>query len=231
MKKNTKKTCPPSRSNVLQLASSQAGEKEDMPIRPMFVASLGNIAPYENTLHSAGHVLIRSLRSLLSTQQGQQPGFTRSVPLANGFVSVGPKFTLWKSPTYMNLSGPPLARAWGSFLATLPSDLDRRLARLVVLHDELESPLGRVKVKTGGSVRGHKGLRSVVDQLGAKEFVRVGVGIGRPDSRKPEDVSRFVLRKISQEEMKAVSEAAGEVLVILNTIREVDGGLPYTSPY
>lgn len=131
----------------------------------------------------------------------------------------------------MNLSGPPLERAWASFLATLPSDLDRRLARLVVLHDELESPLGRVKVKTGGSVRGHKGLRSVVDQLGAKEFVRVGVGIGRPDSRKPEDVSRFVLRKISQEEMEAVSEAAGEVLVILDTIREIDGGLPYTSPY
>lgn len=132
----------------------------------------------------------------------------------------------------MNVSGPPLARAWRSFLATLPSDLDRRLARLVVLHDELESPLGRVKVKIGGSVRGHKGLRSVVDQLGgAKEFVRVGVGIGRPDSRKPEDVIRFVLRKISQEEMAAVTEAAAEVLVILNTIREVDGGLPYTSPY
>lgn len=131
----------------------------------------------------------------------------------------------------MNLSGPPLAKAWRSFLASLPSDLDRRLARLVVLHDELESPLGRVKVKTGGSVRGHKGLKSVLEQLGAKEFVRVGVGIGRPDSRKPEDVIRFVLRKISQEEMSAVSEAAGEVLEILNTIREVDGGLPYTSPY
>ena len=101
----------------------------------------------------------------------------------------------------------------------------------MVLHDELESPLGRVKVKTGGSVRGHKGLRSIVDQLGVKEFVRVGVGIGRPDSRTPEDVSRFVLRKMSQQETKAVSDAAGEVLVILNTIREVEGGLPYTSPY
>lgn len=103
----------------------------------------------------------------------------------------------------------------------------------MVLHDELESPLGRVKVKTrGGSVRGHNGLKSVVERLGgAKEFVRVGVGIGRPNSRKPEDVMRYVLRKISQEEMAAVSEAAGEVLEILNTMREVEGGLPYTSPY
>ena len=101
----------------------------------------------------------------------------------------------------------------------------------MVLHDELESPLGRVKVKTGGSVRGHNGLKSVVEKLGAKEFVRVGVGIGRPNSRKPEDVMRYVLRKISQEEMAAVSEAAGEVLEILITMREVEGGLPYTSPY
>ena len=195
----------------------------------MFIASLGNTAPYENTLHSAGHVLIRSLLSLLSTQG--QPQFGRSKSLANGFVSVGPNFTLWQSPSYMNLSGPPLAKAWRTYLSTLPSDLDRRLARLVVLHDELESPLGRVKVKTGGSVKGHKGLKSIVEQLGAKDFVRVGVGIGRPASREPEDVSRFVLRKMSQKEMEAVNEAAGEVLAILNTIREVEGGVPYTSPY
>lgn len=201
-------------------------------MRPMFVASLGNTAPYENTLHSAGHVLIRSLHSLLSTQQ-QQAQFARSKPLANGFVSVGPNFTLWQSPTYMNLSGPPLAKAWRTYLSTLPSDLDRRLARLVVLHDELESPLGRVKVKTGpgASVKGHKGLKSIVEQLGAKEFVRVGVGIGRPASREPDVVSRFVLRKMSLKEMEAVNGAAGEVLGILNTIREVEGGVPYTSPY
>lgn len=197
----------------------------------MFVASLGNIAPYQNSLHSAGHILNSSLRDLLSKQQDKQPRFAHSTRLANGFVSAGPNFTLWKSPSYMNLSGPPLARAWQSFLANLPSDLDRRLARLVVLHDELESELGRLKVKSGGTVRGHKGLKSVVDQLGAKEFVRVGVGIGRPDSRKPEDVSRYVLRKISHEEMQALNEAAGEVLLVLNTIREVDGCVPYTSPY
>lgn len=105
----------------------------------------------------------------------------------------------------------------------------------MVLHDELESPLGRVKVKAGSaagsSVKGHKGLKSVVERLGAKEFVRIGVGIGRPASRESEDVSRFVLRKMSLKEMEAVKEAAGEVLGILNTIRDVEGGVPYTSPY
>lgn len=239
MKKNkNKEFCPPSRSNLLQSPFSQASVTEGMSIRPMFVASLGNTAPYENTLHSAGHVLIRSIHTLLCTQQQQQPQFSRSKPLANGFVSVGPNFTLWQSPTYMNVSGPPLAKAWRTYLSTLSSDFDRRLARLVVLHDELESPLGRVKVKTGGigggsSVKGHKGLKSVVEHLGVgtKELVRVGVGIGRPASREPEDVSRFVLRKMNLKEIEAVTEAAGEVLGILNTIREVEGGVPYTSPY
>lgn len=246
-KNNNKKVYPPSHSNIIQSPSSQANVTEGMSIRPIFVASLGNTSPYENSLHSAGHVLIRSLHSLLCTQQ-QQPQFSRSKPLANGFVSVGPNFTLWQSPAYMNLSGPPLAKAWRTYLSTLSSDFDRRLARLVVLHDELESPLGRIKVKTGGmggirgersssSVKGHKGLKSVVEHLGVgggggtKELVRVGVGIGRPASREPEDVSRFVLRKMSLKEIEAVTEAAGEVLGILNTIREVEGGVPYTSPY
>lgn len=90
---------------------------------------------------------------------------------------------------------------------------------------------------SASSVKGHKGLKSVVEHLGVgggggtKEFVRVGVGIGRPASREPEDVSRFVLRKMSLKEIEAVTEAAGEVLGILNTIREVEGGVPYTSPY
>lgn len=99
-------------------------------------------------------------------------------------------------------------------------------------------------MKTGGigggfssssSVKGHKGLRSVVEHLGSgggtKELVRVGIGIGRPASREPEDVSRFVLRKMSLKETEAVTQAAGEVLGILNIIREVEGGVPYTSPY
>lgn len=186
-----------------------------MALRPIFVASLGNPKPYLNTLHSAGHTLIASLASELSN-----PPFERSRLFGKALVSAGPAFTLWQSPSLMNVSGPPLAAAWRIFLRSLTSDEERRAARLVVLHDELESPLGKTKTKTGGSANGHNGLKSCVNSLGVKGFVRIGVGIGRPDSREKDDVSRFVLRKMKAAEANAISNAAGSIVTLLNEMRE-----------
>lgn len=123
----------------------------------------------------------------------------------------------------MNVSGPPLAAAWLSFLRGLPSDEERKAARLVVLHDELESPLGRIKVKVGGSVKGHNGLKSCVKALGTKGFVRVGVGIGRPESREPADVSRYVLRRMRANELEVVTGGVGEVVALLDELSEGAG--------
>lgn len=120
----------------------------------------------------------------------------------------------------MNVSGPPLAAAWRTFLRSLTSNEERRAARLVVLHDDLESPLGKTKTKTGGSANGHNGLKSCVNSLGVKGFVRIGVGIGRPESREKDDVSRFVLRKTKAVEANAISNAAGSVVMLLNEMRE-----------
>lgn len=186
-----------------------------MSLRPMFVASLGNPKPYINTLHSAGHTVLASLVSELS-----YPPLERSRQFGNALVSAGSEFTLWQSPSMMNVSGPPLAAAWRTFLRSLTSNEERKAARLVVLHDELESPLGKTKTKTGGSANGHNGLKSCVTALGAKGFVRIGIGIGRPESRESEAVSRFVLRKMKALEADAISNAAGSIVAILREMRE-----------
>lgn len=91
---------------------------------------------------------------------------------------------------------------------------------LVVLHDELELPLGQAKVKSGkASAKGHNGIKSVqasfqgagiLDRLG-ENFVRIGVGIGRPVSREREDVSQFVLGQMTTSEREKV-EGTVEVL-------------------
>ncbi len=86
-------------------------------------------------------------------------------------------------------------------------------------------------MKTGGSVRGHNGLKSCVEVLGSDGFARVSVGIGRPESKYRDDVSRFVLRKMKGEELESVKEAAREVLVILETMRQADEGLAGASRY
>ena len=121
----------------------------------------------------------------------------------------------------MNVSGPALAVAWKTFLRDLPLD-ERPLAKLVVVHDELESPLGKVRVRVGGSsVKGHNGLKSCVASLGPSvAFTRIGIGIGRPESRESSDVAAYVLRKMNEVEMRKVIEAVDDVVEILSRMRE-----------
>lgn len=136
---------------------------------------------------------------------------------------------LWQSPSLMNVSGPPLRRTWCRFLDELASAHERQSARLVVLHDELESPLGRVKIKQGAGVsaRGHNGLKSVMAERDLSGCIRIGVGIGRCESRKPEDVAKFVLRRMTEEEVDAVEDAAREVMGALWAIVDGEGGKGY----
>jgi len=183
--------------------------------RPLFIASLGNPPPvYSNTLHSAGHTLLSSLQRHLV-----YPPFAKSRRHANGLVSQGEDFTLWQSPTLMNVSGPAVATAWKAFLNGLPN-AHRSNAKLVVVHDELESPLGNIKVKPGGSARGHNGLKSVTSSLGGMEYSRIGVGIGRPVSRESKDVANYVLRKMSPVEVQKVSDGVDMLVVDLVKMRD-----------
>ena len=87
----------------------------------------------------------------------------------------------------MNESGRSVGPARGSFKL----DLDR----VVVIHDEIDLPFGDVRVRLGGGLAGHNGLKSLRRDLGGPDFQRVRVGVGRPDSTDPEIVSAHVLGK------------------------------------
>lgn len=193
--------------------------------RPLLIASLGNPPPqYRNTLHSAGHTLLTALQQSL-----RYSPFAKSRSHGNGLLSSSSsssgddddsQITLWQSPTLMNVSGPALAAAWKTFLRDLPSGEERARAKLVVVHDELESPLGKIKVKVGGSVKGHNGLKSCVGSLGGMAFTRIGIGIGRPQSRDSNDVAAYVLRKMSAAEMQKVIGGVEEVVGMLLKMQE-----------
>ena len=118
----------------------------------------------------------------------------------------------------MNVSGPAVAIAWKAFLRDLSSE-ERTQAKLVIIHDELESQLGKIKVKVGGSAKGHNGLKSCGNSLGAAAFIKIGVGIGRPESRQSNDVAQYVLRKMSSSEIVAFSNGVDEILEVLAKIR------------
>jgi PTH1 family peptidyl-tRNA hydrolase len=94
--------------------------------------------------------------------------------------------------TYMNESGESAGPARGQLRVPLE--------RIVVVHDEIDLPFGEVRSKQGGGVAGHNGLKSLERGLGGRDFWRVRVGVGRPDSTDPEVVSAHVLGRFSESE-------------------------------
>jgi PTH1 family peptidyl-tRNA hydrolase len=106
--------------------------------------------------------------------------------------------------TFMNESGRSVGPARGSYKL----DLDR----LVVVHDEIDLPFGDVRVRLGGGLAGHNGLKSLRRDLGGPDFHRVRVGVGRPDSTDPDIVAAYVLGKWRQSasEVSALVDAAAD---------------------
>jgi len=102
----------------------------------------------------------------------------------------GPRVAILRPQTYMNESGRSVGPARGTFKL----DLDR----LVVVHDEIDLPFGDVRVRLGGGLAGHNGLKSLKRDLGSPDFQRVRVGVGRPDSTDPDIVAAYVLGKWRQ---------------------------------
>ncbi|KAJ5910974.1 uncharacterized protein N7473_000277 [Penicillium subrubescens] len=225
---------PPSHPNTNTNTNTAKHDPPPRPQRLLFIASIGNPAPYRTTRHSAGHILLDAVTPHLRTR-------------------LGPSL----SPALHNLLQ-PLAHEHLRPQSDLPSGAlpvaasTGYPATLVILHDELEAPLGKVRVKRGGaesaSLRGHRGLISVLETLRGKglfhgmvkqgsgegkwqaqgkkrgkddglarelDVLRVGVGIGRPVGREKDAVADYVLTKMEGRELDAVNRAAGSVVDVL----------------
>jgi PTH1 family peptidyl-tRNA hydrolase len=115
----------------------------------------------------------------------------------------GPRVAVLKPQTYMNESGRSVGPARGSYKLGLD--------RLLVIHDEIDLPFGDIRVKEGGGLAGHNGLKSLKRDLGGAEFWRVRVGVGRPDTTDPDIVAGHVLsgwRQPKDEVAGLIGEAA-----------------------
>ncbi len=159
------------------------------------IVGLGNPGRrYERTRHNAGFMATDELARLL------QIGITREKAgclIGTGSIDSG-NVILAKPQTFMNESGKAVAVLLQESYAS-PDDL-------LVIHDELDLPLGSVRVKAGGGHGGHNGLRSLIAELGSPDFVRVRIGIGRPGPGV--DPADYVLSPFLPEEREAAAEAA-----------------------
>lgn len=150
----------------------------------LLVVGLGNPGDeYAHTRHNAGYDVVDILtrRHDLRLKRAMGKALWAHTRIDNKLLALG------LPGTFMNLSGEgvlSLVRRYG---------IDD-LARLVVVHDEVDLPLGRIHVKSGGGLAGHNGLKSIKHHLRSDAFVRVRVGVGRPHNEQ-QQVADYVLRR------------------------------------
>lgn len=173
----------------------------------LLVVGLANPgAEYEGTRHNVGSEVVR----LLAERHGASLRRSKERALVDEVVVDGKRLALAIPLTYMNLSGEvvaPLVRRHGI----------EDLARLVVVHDELDLPVGRMKLKLGGGLAGNNGLKSIKAHLRSADFARIRIGIGKPPGRS--DGAKHVLKRPTKQERAeldvVVEEAADAVEMIL----------------
>jgi PTH1 family peptidyl-tRNA hydrolase len=183
-----------------------AAERRGTPA-DLLVVGLGNPgAEYEHSRHNVGADTV----ALLAERHGAVLKRSRERALVAEVLIGDRRVALAFPQTYVNLSGESVA-----MLVRRHGIADSE--RLVVVHDELDLPLGRVKIKEGGGLAGHNGLRSIKAHLHTDDFLRVRIGVDKPPSK--ERGADHVLRRMSKRERGeldiAVQEAADAVEAIL----------------
>ena len=173
---------------------------------PLLVVGLGNPGPdYAKTRHNLGFMVADILADRIGS--GFKVHKRSGAEVVTGRIA-GRSVVLAKPRVYMNESGRqvgPLAK----FYSVAPADV-------IILHDELDIDFGRIRLKFGGGVAGHNGLRSVSSALGTNDFQRVRIGVGRPPGRK--SGAAFVLENFAateRPEVPTICEQAADATELL----------------
>ena len=167
------------------------------------VAGLGNPgAKYEQTRHNAGFWFVDELARRYSAQLRSESKYKSEVARC---TIDGRDCRLQKPMDYMNCSGQPVAALAGFY----------RIPRqgILVVHDDLDLPVGTIKLKKSGGHGGHNGLRDLISHLGGNDFLRLRIGIGHPGHR--DDVVDYVLKNASREDRAAIDQAIADAIDIM----------------
>lgn len=172
---------------------SRAPKPDRSAISLKIVVGLGNPGSrYARNRHNVGFMVLDRLAAAGRAEFGRQRFNARLCELALESHRV----LLAKPQTYMNLSGNAVAKL-ASFYRVPHRDI-------MVVYDDLDLPLGRIRLRASGSAGGHHGMESIVEVLGSADIPRLRIGIGRPDTR--EDVGH-VLGNFERDEQAALDDA------------------------
>lgn len=170
------------------------------------IVGLGNPgASYAQTRHNAGFLAADELSSIKLMPPFSHHKASRSLVSRRGGLIVA------KPQTFMNASGKAVSSLL-RFFSLSPSDL-------LVMHDDIDIPMGEIREGTGRGSAGHRGVESIMSAIGTKDFMRLRIGI-LPSEGKPGDVERFVLKPFSAGELEQLSSAFRELLP--SAVRETE---------
>ena len=167
------------------------------------IVGLGNPGKeYAETRHNIGFRCINRIAKeydISFSRKGSQARF------GDGEIQ-GHKVALARPQTYMNLSGEAV-KSLGQRYKVAPDDI-------LIIHDDLDLPLGKVRISRGGGSGGHKGIDSIITNLGSRDFPRIRVGIGRPPED-DQDTIEYVLGPFEDDDGEIIENAVNKVAEIV----------------
>lgn len=192
----------------------------------ILVVGLGNPSPtYNGTRHNVGNWLIEQLvkhkwNGFMALKPDKAVGSFRS---STSLKSDASHMVLAASTgNFMNILGQPINKLWQKFQKESRAGLN-----LLIVHDELEIPLGKVQLRKGStSARGHNGLKSIKSSIG-DGYMKLGIGIGKPTNSGDGAISDYVLSKFTHMELSKLEDATLEQAA--NIMDEILKGKHYNS--
>ena len=170
------------------------------------IVGLGNPGRgYANNRHNVGFICLNHFARTQGIRFDKKQGRAR---IGTGEVA-GSKVVIAKPQTYMNSSGESVNRLIKKF--------DINLDDLLVIHDDLDLPLGRIRIRYGGGSGGHKGIDSITNELGSQDFIRLRVGIGRPVKNEgttefsDDEIITYVLSDFTPDEKQTIAQVIPRV--------------------
>ncbi len=166
------------------------------------IVGLGNPGQgYASNRHNVGFACLNHFAGMQGIRFDKKQGQAR---IGSGKVA-GSQMVLAKPQTYMNRSGQSVSRLVEKFNTTLDD--------LLVIHDDLDLPLGKIRIRQGGGSGGHKGINSIITELGSQDFLRLRVGIGRPTTSElsEADIIAYVLSDFTPEEKQVIAQVVPRV--------------------
>lgn len=157
------------------------------------IAGLGNPGEkYQNTRHNVGFLVIDYIATSYGISINQHKF---QAELGRGIIE-GKEVILVKPLSFMNLSGYPISQIGNYFRITG--------GNMLIIHDDIDLPLGRMKLKEKGGHGGHRGIKSIIEMMGGGDFCRLRIGVGRSEAN--QSVADYVLSPFRTEELPVLNQ-------------------------